>query len=89
MKFSQTNLIVYFQVKEDGVLQIESTRSVDAGEYSCVGENVVGFDTDYIGLFVGSPPSFLQKPKGEKILIYIFFPDVSNSNFCRKFQTKS
>lgn len=53
-----------FQIEEDGTLIIESTRSIDAGEYACVGENDYGTDSDYIGLFVGSPPAFLQKPRG-------------------------
>lgn len=54
-------------------LRIPAVDASDAGEFTCVARNIVGEDVDHIGLFVGSPPIFLQRPRGNlKITKFCF-----------------
>lgn len=45
-------------------LRIPVVSVSDAGEFTCIARNVLGEAMDHIGLFVGHPPTFIQKPRG-------------------------
>ncbi|NWV42606.1 HMCN1 protein, partial [Grantiella picta] len=48
-----------------GVLKIQETQDLDAGDYTCVATNEAGRATGKITLDVGSPPVFTQEPGDE------------------------
>ncbi|NWU93884.1 HMCN1 protein, partial [Upupa epops] len=48
-----------------GLLKIQETQELDAGDYSCVATNDAGRTSGRITLDVGSPPVFIQEP-GDK-----------------------
>ncbi|XP_027421385.1 hemicentin-1 isoform X2 [Bos indicus x Bos taurus] len=45
-----------------GLLKIQETQDLDAGDYTCVAVNDAGRATGRITLDVGSPPVFIQEP---------------------------
>ncbi|XP_023559876.1 hemicentin-1 [Octodon degus] len=45
-----------------GLLKIQETQDLDAGDYTCVAVNDAGRATGEITLDVGSPPVFIQEP---------------------------
>ncbi|XP_073073009.1 hemicentin-1 isoform X4 [Manis javanica] len=45
-----------------GLLKIQETQDLDAGDYACVAVNDAGRATGKITLDVGSPPVFIQEP---------------------------
>ncbi|XP_007935886.1 hemicentin-1 [Orycteropus afer afer] len=45
-----------------GLLKIQETQDLDAGDYTCVAINEAGRATGKITLDVGSPPVFIQEP---------------------------
>ncbi|XP_047609819.1 hemicentin-1 isoform X2 [Phacochoerus africanus] len=45
-----------------GILKIQETQDLDAGDYTCVAVNDAGRTTGKITLDVGSPPVFIQEP---------------------------
>ncbi|XP_006907796.1 hemicentin-1 isoform X1 [Pteropus alecto] len=45
-----------------GLLKIQETQDLDAGDYTCVAVNDAGRATGKITLDVGSPPVFIQEP---------------------------
>uniref|UniRef100_A0A8C3YS46 Hemicentin-1 n=1 Tax=Catagonus wagneri TaxID=51154 RepID=A0A8C3YS46_9CETA len=45
-----------------GILKIQETQDLDAGDYTCVAVNDAGRATGKITLDVGSPPVFIQEP---------------------------
>ncbi|XP_012591877.2 hemicentin-1 [Microcebus murinus] len=45
-----------------GLLKIQETQDLDAGDYTCVAVNDAGRATGKITLDVGSPPIFIQEP---------------------------
>ncbi|KAM6165457.1 hemicentin-1 [Erethizon dorsatum] len=45
-----------------GLLKIQETQDLDAGDYTCVAMNDAGRATGEITLDVGSPPVFIQEP---------------------------
>ncbi|XP_075384531.1 hemicentin-1 isoform X2 [Tenrec ecaudatus] len=45
-----------------GLLKIQETQDLDAGDYTCVAVNEAGRATGKITLDVGSPPVFIQEP---------------------------
>jgi len=52
-----------FQVSNN-TLTIKSVSPADEGEVSCYARNNLGEAVDHIGLFIGTPPSFIQTPRG-------------------------
>uniref|UniRef100_A0A8D2KTM3 Hemicentin 1 n=1 Tax=Varanus komodoensis TaxID=61221 RepID=A0A8D2KTM3_VARKO len=48
-----------------GLLKIEETQDLDAGDYLCIATNIVGSVSGKITLDVGSPPVFTQEPSDE------------------------
>ncbi|NXX50442.1 HMCN1 protein, partial [Tricholaema leucomelas] len=48
-----------------GLLKIQETQDLDAGDYSCVATNEAGRASGRITLDVGSPPVFTQEPSDE------------------------
>uniref|UniRef100_A0A8C5X6K5 Hemicentin-1 n=1 Tax=Malurus cyaneus samueli TaxID=2593467 RepID=A0A8C5X6K5_9PASS len=50
-----------------GVLKIQETQELDAGDYTCVATNEAGRAAGKITLDVGSPPIFTQEPGDESV----------------------
>ncbi|XP_027579260.2 hemicentin-1 [Pipra filicauda] len=48
-----------------GLLRIQETQELDAGDYTCVASNTAGRASGKITLDVGSPPVFTQEPSDE------------------------
>ncbi|XP_060630493.2 hemicentin-1 isoform X1 [Anolis sagrei] len=48
-----------------GLLKIQETQDLDAGDYMCVAANIAGSASGKITLDVGSPPVFTQEPSDE------------------------
>ncbi|KAH0618306.1 hypothetical protein JD844_017377 [Phrynosoma platyrhinos] len=48
-----------------GLLKIQETQDLDAGDYMCVATNIAGSASGKITLDVGSPPVFTQEPSDE------------------------
>ncbi|XP_027560313.1 hemicentin-1 isoform X2 [Neopelma chrysocephalum] len=48
-----------------GLLRIQETQELDAGDYTCVASNAAGRASGKITLDVGSPPVFTQEPSDE------------------------
>ncbi|NWT15620.1 HMCN1 protein, partial [Vireo altiloquus] len=48
-----------------GLLKIQETQDLDAGDYMCVATNEAGRAAGKITLDVGSPPVFVQEPRDE------------------------
>lgn len=55
----------------NGSLRIPVVSVSDAGEFTCVARNALGEAMDHIGLFVGHPPTFIQKPRGLCIFCFL------------------
>jgi hypothetical protein len=51
-------------VQEDGMLLISNAQVTDNGAYTCIAENELGMDVDFISLTVGLPPQIVHLPKG-------------------------
>ncbi|XP_061490015.1 hemicentin-1 isoform X5 [Rhineura floridana] len=50
-----------------GLLKIQETQDLDAGDYMCVATNIAGHASGQITLDVGSPPVFTQEPSDESV----------------------
>ncbi|XP_015146078.2 hemicentin-1 isoform X21 [Gallus gallus] len=50
-----------------GLLKIQETQELDAGDYTCVATNDAGRASGKITLDVGSPPVFIQEPSDESV----------------------
>ncbi|XP_060132638.1 hemicentin-1 isoform X1 [Zootoca vivipara] len=50
-----------------GLLKIQETQDLDAGDYMCVATNIAGSTSGKITLDVGSPPVFTQEPSDESV----------------------
>ncbi|XP_015725366.1 hemicentin-1 isoform X1 [Coturnix japonica] len=50
-----------------GLLKIQETQELDAGDYTCVATNDAGRASGQITLDVGSPPIFTQEPSDESV----------------------
>uniref|UniRef100_A0A8C8BGQ6 Ig-like domain-containing protein n=1 Tax=Otus sunia TaxID=257818 RepID=A0A8C8BGQ6_9STRI len=50
-----------------GLLKIQETQDLDAGDYTCVATNDAGRASGKITLDVGSPPVFTQEPSDESV----------------------
>ncbi|XP_009958752.1 PREDICTED: hemicentin-1-like, partial [Leptosomus discolor] len=50
-----------------GLLKIQETQDLDAGDYTCVATNDAGRASGRITLDVGSPPVFTQEPSDESV----------------------
>ncbi|NWX99119.1 HMCN1 protein, partial [Nothoprocta ornata] len=50
-----------------GLLKIQETQDLDAGDYTCVATNDAGRASGKITLDVGSPPVFTQEPSDETV----------------------
>uniref|UniRef100_A0A8C3PW12 Hemicentin 1 n=1 Tax=Chrysolophus pictus TaxID=9089 RepID=A0A8C3PW12_CHRPC len=50
-----------------GLLKIQETQELDAGDYTCVATNDAGRASGKITLDVGSPPVFTQEPSDESV----------------------
>ncbi|XP_072199268.1 hemicentin-1 isoform X3 [Excalfactoria chinensis] len=50
-----------------GLLKIQETQELDAGDYTCVATNDAGRASGKITLDVGSPPIFTQEPSDESV----------------------
>ncbi|XP_061539337.1 LOW QUALITY PROTEIN: hemicentin-1 [Phycodurus eques] len=45
-----------------GIMTIENTQEMDAGDYTCVASNTAGTSSGKVALDVGDAPKFIQKP---------------------------
>ncbi|XP_061680955.1 hemicentin-1 isoform X2 [Syngnathoides biaculeatus] len=45
-----------------GIMNIENTQELDAGDYTCVASNTAGTSSGKVALDVGDAPKFIQKP---------------------------